>query len=105
MDMIRIENGHPILDSKISERFAYFKKTVKEIKDLESALTAQLQTEMEAHGIIGIETDDLLITYVPEYDRERFDSKRLKKDKPDLYDEYVSMTQVRSSLRIKVKGE
>lgn len=105
MELIKIENGTPVLDEKISERFAYFQRTVKQIKDLEDSLKQQLLEEMEEHGIIGIETDELLVTYVPSYDREKFDSKKFRKAHEDLYDKYVTMSQVRSSVRIKIKGE
>jgi hypothetical protein len=58
---------------------------------------------MEAKGIIGIDTDELKITYIAPTDREKFDSKQFRSDHSELYDEYVSMIPVKSSIRIKVK--
>ena len=59
--------------------------------------------EMEAKNFIKIDTDVMTITYVAPTDREKFDSKRFREEHADLYDEYVSMIPVKSSIRIKVK--
>lgn len=59
--------------------------------------------EMEAKNFIKIDTDVMTITYVAPTDREKFDSKKFREDHADLYDEYVSMIPVKSSIRIKVK--
>ena len=60
---------------------------------------------MEEKGIIKIETDDLIINYIAPTDRETLDSKSLRQDHPQLYDAYIKMTPVKSSIRIKVKSE
>ena len=36
---------------------------------------------------------------------ETFDSKTFRKDHPDLYDEYVSISMVKASVRMKVVSE
>ena len=36
-------------------------------------------------------------------DRETLDSKAMRKDFPRLYDQYVKMTPVKSSIRVKIK--
>ena len=59
--------------------------------------------EMEDKGILSIDTEDLHISYVAPCDRERFDTKTFKAENPLIYDEYVTMSHVRSSVRIKVK--
>lgn len=105
MELIRIENGTPLLDAEVSHRIAEFKRLVKKIKAEEDELSKAILSEMEEKGIIGIETEELLITYVAEHDREKFETKKFKADNPDLHDEYVSMSPVKSSVRIKVKGD
>jgi len=105
MELIRIEDGKPVLSSEASKRFAQIEATLKEFKEYEKNLKKQLLKEMEAKGVIGIETEELLITYVPAYDREQFDGKRFRSEHDDLYDKYVSMTTVSASVRVKVKGE
>ena len=58
---------------------------------------------MEENQVIKLETPDLLISYVASTDRETFDSKTFKADQQDLYDEYVKMSPVKASIRIKLK--
>lgn len=103
MALIKVENNVPVLDAEISSQIAEFERQAKFIEEQEKRLKNAILTEMEAKGIIGIETDDLKITYVAPTDREKFDSKGFKSDHSELYDEYVSMIPVKSSIRIKVK--
>ena len=57
---------------------------------------------MEKKGIKKIESDDVVITYKESYDRESFDTKTFRKENEDLYDSYIKMTSVKSSIVIKV---
>lgn len=103
MDLIKIENNAPVLDREIAYQIAEFERQAKLIEEQEKMLKSAILKEMEAKGIIKIETDSILISYVAPTDREKFDSKGFKADHSELYDEYVSMTPVKSSIRIKVK--
>ena len=58
---------------------------------------------MEANGIQKFECDELTITHVDAGTSERFDSKALKEELPDIYDQYVKITPVKSSIRLKIK--
>lgn len=103
MELIMIENGTPVLDRQVSAQIADFERQMNLLKDQEDRLKKMILKEMEEKGIIGIVTDDLTITYVPSYDREKFKSKEFKANHRDLYDDYVSMTNVKASIRIKPK--
>lgn len=102
-DLIKIENGNAVLDAETSAKIAYFEQTVKGIKAKEDELKAAILKEMEAKGIIKIDTPEMAINYIASTDRERFDSKAFRKDHPDTYDEYVRISTVKPSIRIKVK--
>ncbi len=103
MELIKVEQNVPVLDAEISYQIAEFERQAKFIEEQEKRLKSAILTEMESKGIIKIETDSILISYVAPTDREKFDSKKFKSDQPELYDEYVSMTPVKASIRIKVK--
>ena len=47
----------------------------------------------------------MTITYIAPTTRETFDSKAFRAKNPKLYDEYVKIGAVASSVRIKLKGE
>lgn len=103
MELIKIENEVGVLDKETSIKIAEFEKAIKEIKDKEDELKQSILNEMESKNIIKLETDDLMINYIAPSERETLDSKRLREEQPDLYDEYVKFTPVKSSIRLKVK--
>ena len=103
MELIKVENGLSILDEEASKKIAKFERQIKEIKAKEDEFKQAILEEMEAKNIIKIDTEDLMIYYVAPSDRETFDSKAFKEEHQELYDEYVKMSPVKSSIRIKVK--
>lgn len=101
--LIRMEQGSAMLDNEVSYELAYFEKMANEIKAKQDAIKKRILAEMEEHGILKIDTDELTITYVAPTSRETFDSENFRKDNPDLYDEYVKISTVSASVRMKVK--
>lgn len=91
------------LDNEIGKQIAEFERQLKELKEKEDELKLNILNEMEEKGIVKIETDDLIINYIAPTDRETFDSKTFKEQHQDLYDEFIKMTPVKSSIRIKIK--
>ena len=103
MELIKIENDVAILNEKASEEIAQFEAQVKALVEKEEELKAAILEEMESKGIIKIETDSLVITYVAPTDRETFNKKAFREEHADLYDEYITMSPVKSCIKIKVK--
>lgn len=103
MELIKVYGEAAILDGTTAKHIAEFEKMAKEIKAKEDELKKAILTEMESKGIIKLETDELTISYVAATDRETFDSKKLRTDNPDLYDEYIRMSTIKPSIRIKLK--
>lgn len=102
MDLITIENDIAILDIETSNKIAEFEKQVKTIKEQEEQLKQKILEEMENKGILQIKTDNLTISYVAPTIRETFDSKKFKEEHPRQYDKYIKVSDVKSSIRIKV---
>lgn len=103
MELISLENNRIFLNENISKEIAEFETQIKELKAKEDELKQALLNEMEEKNILKVETDDITITYVAPTDRESFNSKKFREDYSDLYDEYVEIKPVSSSIRIKVK--
>ena len=103
-EVIKIENGISILDMEVSQKIVEFERQIKLIKEAEDALKEMIKAEMEARGILKVEdeTNGMTISYVAPTSRETFDSKKFKADNPDMYDDYVRLTPVKSSIRIKI---
>lgn len=102
-NLIKIENGNAVLNAEISSQIAEFERQVKSIKAQEETLKKAILKAMEDNNIIRLETDDITVSYVASTDRETLDSKSLRNDLPDIYDEYIKITKVKPSIRIKVK--
>lgn len=103
MKLVAIENGTPVLRPQIAAEIADFERQIKHIEKRQKELKEAIKAEMEANGIIKIETDDLIINYIAATEREKFDVKTFKEEFWDIYDEYTTMTPVKSSIRIRVK--
>ena len=96
-------NGELTVETSL--QIAEFERQVKEIKKQEDELKKAILKEMENKGIIKLDTPDLAITYVGATDRESLDTKALKEELPDIYDTYVKISPVKSSIRIRLKVE
>ena len=101
--LIRMEQNTALLNPEISSKLAEFERMAKEIKAKEDELKQRILAEMEEHCILKIETDELIINYIAPTSRETFDSKTFRKRHPNLYDEYVKISTVSASVRMKVK--
>ena len=101
--LIRMEQNTALLNPEVSSKLAEFERMAKEIKAKQDELKQKILEEMENNGILKIETDELIINYIAPTSRETFNSKAFRKDNPDLYDEYVKISTVSASVRMKVK--
>ena len=104
MELIKLYGEAAILDGTTAKHIAEFERMAKEIKAKEDALKKAILEEMESKGIIKLDTDELTISYVAPTDRETLDTKALREELPDIYDTYVKISPVKSSIRIKLKG-
>ena len=103
--LLKVEGGVAVLMPSASAMLAQFEREAKAIEEKQKELRKRILAEMEANGIIKIDTDELTITYVAPTTREQFDNKKFRADKPDLYDEYVKISSVSACVKITMKGE
>lgn len=101
--LITQKEGIAILDPETSRRVADFERKMKEIQRVEDEIRRAILEEMQEKKISKIETDDLIISYVAATDRQTFDTKAFRKDQPDLYDEYIKISPVKESIKIRLK--
>ena len=99
-----VNNGNNlVLKEDISKQIAYLETIAKQVKEAQEEIKNGILKEMEEKNIIKLETNELIITYVADTYRESFDSKTLKAEDEELYNKYVKISPVKSSVRIKVK--
>lgn len=77
--------------------------TMKQLEKQEKTLKEQLVKVMEAYGVKAFENDHIKMTYVAPTTRSTIDSARLKKDHPDIAEQYTKISNVSASVRITVK--
>lgn len=104
-ELIVFEGKTALLNPEVSIKLAEFERMAKEVKAKQDELKQKILEEMESKGILSIKTPELTISYVAPTSRETFDSKTFRKDHPDLYDEYVGISLVKASVRMKVVSE
>nr|DAF68284.1 MAG TPA: Exonuclease [Caudoviricetes sp.] len=80
-----------------------FEKKTKVLKEQQKEYRELLYQKMEENDIKKIDTGDIVITRVLPTTRLSVDSTRLKKEKPDIYDQYLKKANVKGSIRIKEK--
>lgn len=102
-ELIVLNNGAAELSVETAKAIADFERRVKEIQEKEKQLKEKILSEMETRGLVKLETDDLVVSYVAPTTRETLDSKALKEELPTIYDEYAKISNVKASLRIKLK--
>ncbi|MCO5519389.1 YqaJ viral recombinase family protein [Enterococcus faecalis] len=81
-----------------------FEKKTKVLKEQQKKYRELLYQKMEENDIKKIDTGDLVITRVLPTTRLSVDSNRLKKEKPDIYEQYLKESTIKGSIRIKEKG-
>ena len=66
-------------------------------------LRAAIMAAMKQNAVTSYETDSIRITYVAPYTRASIDTARLKKELPEVYEEYHKATTVKETLKITLK--
>ena len=102
-ELIKVEGGTAVLNAEAVRKIAEFENTMKKLKQAEDKLKKDILAEMEEKDIVKIENETMTISYIGATGRETFNSKKFRADNPNLYDEYVTISPVKSSIRIKVK--
>ena len=101
-DLIIIREDAVLLDAEASNRILEFEKQIKLIKEQEELFKQRILKEMEDKNILQIKTDNMTISYVAPTYRETFDIKKFKEEHPKQYNNYIKMSEVKSSVRIKI---
>ena len=75
----------------------------KELEEQEKELKKQLTEAMEQFGVKAFENEVIKMTYVAPTTRNTLDSAKLKKEHPDIAEQYTKVSNVSASVRVTVK--
>lgn len=76
----------------------------KEAEANAEKLRQMLLEKMREQGIKSFENDRIKLTYIEPTTRETIDSTRLKKEMPEIAEQYKKISNVKGSVRITLKG-
>ncbi len=92
-----------VLQSGAVNKIIALEESLKNLKETYDSIKQGILEEMEQQGLIKLDSEVLSITYIAPNNKELLDTTRLKNERNDVYQEYIKITPVRSSIRIKVK--
>ncbi len=92
-----------IASEDFAQKYNYIISLTKYLEDLKKGIDTRIKEITKVHyydtGENSIVNKEYRYTYVPESTKETFDSKKFKVDNPDLYKQYVRVSNVSESLR------
>lgn len=98
-ELVQFESAVPDTIKKITTLI----QMKKELDEQEKQLKQKLVEAMEMYGVKSFENDQIKMTYVAPTTRSTIDSTRLKKDHPDIAEQYSKTSNVSASVRVTVK--
>lgn len=75
------------------------------LEEVKKQLKEDLLKAMETHGVKKWDNEVMIVTYTAPTTTTSIDSAKLKKELPEVFTEYSKTSNVKSSIRIKLKGE
>ena len=102
-ELVKLENGQYGLVKDAIDTIVAIETEVKRFKEMQDNYKERLLALMEEYDVKEIDIPELKITRKLPTTRETLDSKSLKADMPEIYDEYVKISDVKGSITIKVK--
>ena len=104
-DLVRFEDGQMVIADEAVKQIVKFERGALKINMLKENIREQALAKMEELGIDKYVSPDgsLTINYFPERTSKRLDSTKLKKELPDIYEEYLKDSTTKSYVKLTVK--
>ena len=102
--IVKVNNGEITVAEEVVNKIVEFNKKKLEMDLIEKDLKEKLKEAMETNNIFEtVNLGELKISYRKASTRTTVDSKKLKEDLPDIYEEYSKTSDVSSSISISVE--
>ena len=102
-NLVKLDNGEYGLAKDVVVTVIAIEKEIKKLKEMQDYYKEELLKSMEENDVLKIDIPELTITRKLPTTRESLDSKLLKSEMPEIYDEYVKITDVKGSITVKIK--
>lgn len=101
-NLVKIENDNFIVDESYIKDYKKFLELKEKIELADKEIKQSAKDYMEAKGKTNITAGGLYFEYRKATTRTSLDSKKLKEDLPDIYEEYSKTSPVASSVVVKI---
>lgn len=107
MELIRLEEGTLIVAEQVINAIKNFESEKKQIEEQEKLLREKLAKAMNKYNKTSWESPDgsLKVSYTPESETTRFDTKKFKEEHLDMYYDYQVPSKRKESIRITIRDE
>lgn len=102
-NLVEVKNGKILIASDFTKEYAKFQKEVLEMDLKIKEIKEKVKEKMEENNILTFEDDYIKMVYKKPSIRTTVDSKRLKTECPDIYEEYSKTSNVKSSITVEIK--
>lgn len=103
MNEIKLLDENLNLTLDVSKQLAKYENQIKKIENLREEYIEAIKLAMENNNIEMFDNDFVHINYIAPTVRATLDQKKLKEEDLETYSKYLKTTDVKSSVRIKVK--
>lgn len=103
MELVKVENNEIQVSEEYLQDFAKYLQAKARFELKEKAFKEELLKAMEENGILNYSNDLFSVSYKKATKRKSLDSKLLKEELPDIYEQYVKESDVKSCLVITMK--
>ena len=101
-ELVKIENNQIIVATEVVEQFKNFKKIKDEMDLKEKEFKQQLKDAMSKIGIKSWSFCGIYVEIKHVSGKITIDSKKLKEELPDIYQEYSKMSDPYDSINLKI---
>lgn len=102
-ELVKVENGQIVVAQEVVNQIVEFNKEKLKMDLVEKELKEKLKEAMENNNVTKLEFGELKVSYRNASTRTSIDSKKLKEELPDIYEEYSKTSNVSSSISISVE--
>ena len=102
-NIVEIKNGQIEISKEFTKQYKEFLKLQLEMDLKMKEVKNKVKEAMEENNILSFEDDNLVMTYRKGTTRKTVDSKRLKEELPDIFEDYQKVSNVASSVIVEVK--
>lgn len=101
-ELVTIKNNEIEIQKEAVEKLRNFQKLKLQMDLIEKEIKEGVKQAMETLGKKSFAIEGLAVTYKAPTTRKSLDSKKLKEELPDIYEEYLKESNVSSSVTLTI---